>query len=130
MGKCVKLQVLWDFLDELMAVMNIGHSFSHKRTVLYEFEVMNIKCQRNDIKTILYLTTIVNYHLWKTRNRCVHEGQSFDCNKFVNGLIKSAAARKRLQTNVHLNDLKVDRIAEILSTMILLRNITFSFDNG
>ena len=74
MGKCVKLRVLWDFLDELMAMMNIDYNFSYKRTVLYEFEVMNIKCQRNDIKTILYLTTIVNYHLWKTRNRCVQGG--------------------------------------------------------
>ena len=130
MGKCVKLQVLWDFLDELMALMNVDYSFSHKRTTLYEMEVMNIKCQRNDIKIILYLTTIVNYHLWKARNRCVHHGQNFDCNDFVSRLIKSVGARKRLQTHINENDLKVDRITEILSNMVLLRNVTFAIDTG
>ena len=130
MGKCVKLQVLWDFLNELMALMNVDYNFLHKRTALYELEVMNIKCQRADIKTVLYLTTIVNYHLWKARNRCVHEGQSFDCNDFVSRLIKSVGARKRLQMHINKDDLKVDRISEILSNMVLLHNVTFAIDTG
>ena len=130
MGRCIKLQVLWDFLDELMALMNVNYSFSHKQSTLQEFEVMNIKCERNDIKIILYLTTIVNYHLWKARNRCVHEGQIFDCNDLVSRLIKSVGARKRLQMHVSKDDLKVDRIPEILSNMVLLKNITFSIDTG
>ena len=26
-GKCVKLHILWDFLDEILAIMNINYSF-------------------------------------------------------------------------------------------------------
>ena len=128
--KCAKLNIIWDFLDEVLAIMNINYSFFNKRTLLQEFEVMHIKCGRNDVKIVLYLTTIVNYHLWKARNKCVHEQYVFNCADIVSSLIKSIAARKRLQTYVSNNNLKINRIGEILSNMILLKNITFSIDNG
>ena len=128
--KCVKLNILWDFFDELMAILNIDYTFSHKRTVVCEYEVMNIKCGRDDIKIILYLNSIINYHLWKARNRSVYEGVSFDFNDIVGRLIKSVAARKRLQVLVLDENLKVNRLDEILSTMTLLHNISSSHGNG
>ena len=97
---------------------------------MYEFEIMNIKCHKNDMKIIVYLTTIVNYHLWRIRNKCTHEGQLFDCDTFVACLIRSIAARKRLQLRVPNENRKVNRLDELLSTMIMLRNLTFSIDNG
>ena len=130
MGKCTKLHVLWDFMNELMALTGIDYDFHQKRTLLQEFEVMNINCQKDDVKVILYLTTIVNYHLWKARNRAVHDGILFDCNDFVSRLIKSVGARKRLQLNVNKPELKVDRLSEIMSNMIFLQNLTFAIDPG
>ena len=78
--------------------MDIDYCFSQKRTLLYEFEVMHIKCNRNDVKIILYLNTIINNHLWKLHNRCVYEGCIFDFNDIVSRLIKSVGAQKRLQS--------------------------------
>ena len=131
MGKCTKLHVLWDFMNELMALlMGIDYDFYQKRTSLQEFEVMNIKSSKSDIKVILYLTSIINYHLWKARNRAVHDGIVFDCNDIVSRLIKSVGARKRLQLNINKVELKVDRLPEIMANMIFLHNLTFVVDPG
>ena len=97
--------------------------------MLYEFEVMHIKCNRNDVKIILYLNTIINYHLWKLRNRCVYEGCIFDFNDIVSRLIKSVGARKRLQSFMFDENLKIDRLDEMLSAMIMLHNLQLSDDN-
>ena len=97
MGKCVKLNIVWDYMDELMALLNINYRFSYKRKHLHEFEVMNIRASPPDFKIILYMTTIINYHLWKYRNLCVHENRQFDQRIFISKLIKSVGARKRLQ---------------------------------
>ena len=76
LGKCNKLAVLWDFLDEVMALMNIYYHFSVKRKLQYEIEVMNIRHTNSpvssgeELKLIVYLTAIINYHLWKVRNDC------------------------------------------------------------
>ena len=130
MCKCVKLRILWDFLDEVMALLNINYSFLRKRPDLYEFEVMNIHCERKDIKIILYLNTIVNYHLWKARNRCIYDGVPFEFNDFIGRLIKSVSARKRLQSYIIQDDRKVDRIGEILSSMIFIQDASYIYDNG
>ena len=126
--KCVKLGILWDFFDELMIILNIDYRFSYKRAILCEFEPMNIRCNRNDIKVILYLNTIVNYHLWKLRNRCIHEGDSFDFTNLISRLIKSVGARKRLQSLLNDEKLKIDRLDEILSAMIMLNNLQIDDD--
>ena len=132
MGKCVKLGVVWDYMDELMALMNINYKFSDKRKHLHEFEVMNIRPMAQDFKLILYMTTIINYDLWKYRNLCVYDDRNFDPRVFVSKLIRSVGARKRLQEYLHTDSdiYKVNRIEELLNTMVFLQNISFSYDNG
>ena len=65
MGKCNCLNFLWDFVDEVLGVMGINYSFTRKRKLLQEFEVMTIKPPVREYKLILFLTTVINYHLWK-----------------------------------------------------------------
>ena len=129
MGKCKVLNVVWNFLDEVMIMMNINYSFSTKRKLLHDFEVMSITCQSDSFRLVLYLTTIINYHLWKTRNDCVHEKVEFDCAKFINKLIRSTGARARIQKFTHFPDSKmVPKIDELFHSLVTLRNIMF--DNG
>ena len=131
MGKCTKLGIVWDLMDELMALMNIDYRFSIKRKHENEFEVMTIKPPGTGFNIVYYLTTIINYHLWKFRNRCVHEGKQFDCKILIGKLIKSIGARNRLQQSPNItDDRKVDRIDFLLNNLIFLYNISFSFDNG
>ena len=100
-GKCTKLTILWDYLNEVMAIMNIDYNFSAKRMLQYEFEIMNIRhTSRNashkiEYIIIIYLTCIINYHLWKTRNEIVHHAKVFDYQTVVNKLIRSVAARNK-----------------------------------
>ena len=79
-GKCNKLMFIWDFMDEIMSAMKIEYSFMAGRRRKYEIDVMSIPLlqtslsqDQNDFKILHYLTTIINYHLWKSRNECVHE---------------------------------------------------------
>ena len=122
MTTCYK-PCLWDFFDELMLILNIDYRFSQKRTVLWEYEVMNIKCNRKDIKIVMYLNNIVNYHIWKMRNRCIYEGYQFDFVDIISRLIKSVGARKRLQASIYNDELKVGRLDEIISAMIMLHDL-------
>ena len=116
--------------------MDINYKFSIKRKVQYQYELMNIRFTSsrggNELKLILYLNTIINYHIWKVRNDCVHNGEIFNYEKIVNKLIRSVGARKNLQNHFNSNQrsLKITRIEELFSSMITLKNLTFQFDNG
>ena len=98
---------------------------------------MNIKhtnsnASGQELKMIVYLTSIINYHIWKIRNECVFQNVVFNYEKVVNKLIRSIAARKNLQQRLNYSQesLKIPRIDELLSTMIAVKNITFLYDNG
>ncbi len=94
---------------------------------------MNIQTTYNDVRTILYLTTIVNYHLWKHRNECVHENALFDYELLIKKLMRSVGARKRLQLrpdfSVHKNK-TINRIEDLFNAILTLFNISFPIDNG
>ena len=120
MGKCNILNVLWNFLDEVMIILNIQYKFSSSRKLLHDFEIMSIKC-KSDFLLISYLTTLVNYHLWKTRNAYVHEKDVFSVEKLVNKLIKSIGARVRMEkAPVFLESRKIPRIEEMFSSLLSL----------
>ena len=57
------------------------------------------------------------------RNRCIYEGYQFDFIDIVSRLIKSVGARKRLQSSIYNDDLKVGRLEEIMSAMIMLHDV-------
>ena len=85
-----------------------------------------------ELKLIVYLTAIINYHLWKVRNDCLFKKEVFNYEKIVNRLIRSVGARKNLQQRLDYSreSLRIPRMDELLSTMIAVKNITFLFDNG
>ena len=42
-SNCNKLTYIWDFIDEILNVMNINYSFLQKRRHVHEFEAMTLK---------------------------------------------------------------------------------------
>ena len=79
----------------------------------------------------MYLTSIINYHLWKTRNECIYEQKLFDYEKFIRKLIRSVGARRKLQTYSNVTDnRKVPRIGELFLAIVTLFDVTFLVDNG
>ena len=135
-GKCNKLGILWDFFDEVMALMNIDYKFSLKRKIHSQYEIMNIRFITSrggkELKFIWYLNTIINYHLWKVRNDCVHNAEIFNYEKIVDKVIRSVGARKKLQQKFNFSQepLKIPKIDELFSSIIALKNITYLYDNG
>ena len=130
MGKCKELYMIWEFLDEVLSILDIQFSFKNKRTRMFHYEVMNLKPSK-DFKLLLYLNTIVNYHLWKFRNDCVHLQIRFDSEQYIRRLIRSVGARKRLQLNSSIPwNRKIPRMQELFDSLLTLQNITFPVDNG
>ena len=118
--------------------MNIKYYFSIKRKLQYETEVMNVRSSNSlssggeTFKIIVYLTAIINYHIWKVRNNCVFQNETFNYENVVNKLIRSIGARRNLQQRLTLAQeaLRIPRIDELFSSMIAIKNITFLHDNG
>ena len=116
--------------------MNIDYKFSVKRKIHSQYEIMNIRFITSrggkELKFIWYLNTIINYHLWKVRNDCVHNAEIFNYEKIVNKVIRSVGARKKLQQKFNFSQepLKIPKIDELFSSIIALKNITFLYDNG
>ena len=132
-SNCNKLTFIWDFIDEILNVMNIRYSFLQKRRHAHEYEIMTLRSigDSGDFKIILYLTSITNYHLWKTRNECIYEQKSFNYEQFIRKLIRSVGARRKLQTYSNITDQrKVPRIGELFLAIVTLFDVTFLIDNG
>ena len=129
-AKCNKLRVVWDFFDEVLAVMGINYRIFSKRTLVWEFDVMSISCVSVDFKIVMYLTTIVNYHIWRYRNQCIYENENFDYENLVMKIFRSVCSRKNMEHRIINERLKIPRIEELCSTMLLIKNLTFHIDNG
>ena len=130
-AKCLKLKIVWDFFDEVMALLNINFNFAIQRNVLHHFGVMTIDFPKGrDFKLLVYLNTIINHQLWKYRNQCVHENAIFDYLVLISRIIKSVGSRKNFQQRMLTDTKKIFRLDELFNVMITLRNITFSIDNG
>ena len=97
---------------------------------MFHYEVMNLNSRAN-FKVLLYLITIVNFHLWKCRNEFVHQQENFDPEKYMKKLIRTIGARKRLQHNSLISeDCKIPHIYEIFNAIVTLQNIVYLIDNG
>ena len=117
-------------MDEMLCIMDINYSFFEKRKHMFQYEVMNLNTRVN-FKVLLYLITIVNFHLWKCRNEFVHQQENFDLEKYIKKLIRSIGARKRLQIHSSINeDRKIPRIDEMFNAIVTLQNVVFPLDNG
>ena len=97
---------------------------------MFQYEVMNLNTPAN-FKVLLYLITIVNFHLWKCRNEFVHQQENFEPEKYIKKLIRTIGARKRLQLHSLINeDRKIPRIDEMFNAIVTLQSVVFPIDNG
>ena len=109
-GKCLKLKIVWDFFDEVMALLNINFSFATQRTLQHKFDVMTLPfCNGRNFKLLVYLTTIINHQIWKYRNDCVHESAVFDHDILISKVIRSIGARKNFQQRMLTDTKKILR---------------------
>ena len=134
-GKCTKLNFLWDFLEEVLNIMNMKYPFFVMRSQKGKFDIMNIHNNRNiDVKLILYLSSVVNYHLWKHRNECVHENHNFANERLIKKIMRSVGARNRLQSQPNFSVVNkekcVSRIEDLFKAILAVFNISFPIDNG
>ena len=130
-AKCVKLQILWDFFDEVMCLVNINFSFKRQRLLLYRFDVMNLVASRNDLKLLIYLNTIINHQIWKFRNSCIHQQTTFDHNIMISKILRSIGSRKNFQHRFINDNKKIPRLEEIFTAMLTIQSITSKpIDNG
>jgi len=99
-AKCSKLRQLWEMLDEVIRVCFSGHctfSFKSERAHKVHFDLVYSKYQRNYEKIILYVNSIVNFNIWKFRNKIFHENETFDILKLLNKISASMFARKNIE---------------------------------
>ena len=77
-----------------------GHctfSFKSERAHKVHFDLVYSKYQRNYEKIILYVNSIVNFNIWKFRNKIFHENETFDILKLLNKISASMFARKNIE---------------------------------
>ena len=130
-AKCLKLEIVWDFFDEVMGLMNINYTFARQRNLLHRFDIMNLPfCNGTDFQLLVYLNTIINHQIWKCRNECVHENAVFDYNSLISKIMRSVGARKNFQRRMMTEKPKVPRLDDLFVSMLTIRNITYSIDNG
>ena len=126
-SKCSKLIVLWQILDEAIAVCfanDCKFSFEKCRVRQCHYSLVSIKENGKYQDLILYLNSIVNYNLWKLRNQIVHEDERFDSLKLINKVIASICARKNIESRVKKCN-KVPFIQEYHVTLASVRDAMF-----
>ena len=87
-------------------------------------------CNGTDFQLLVYLNTIINHQIWKCRNECVHENAVFDYNSLISKIMRSVGARKNFQRRMMTEKPKVPRLDDLFVSMLTIRNITYSIDNG
>ena len=99
---------------------------------MHEIEVMTLRPNnKTELRILHYMTTVINYHLWKTRNDCVHDQKPFSSEELIRKLIRSVGARRRLQQHPSVTDgRKVPRLGELFLSLVTLFDISFPIDNG
>ncbi len=95
-AKCTKLLKIWEILDETILSCFSGqcnYSFKHDRFQMCNFSFVNSKIPKQYENLILYINSVVNFNIWKMRNRIVHENESFGLGQLLNKIIASIRSR-------------------------------------
>ena len=69
----------------------------YERMKMCHFDLVNNKYQKKYEKLILYVNTIVNHNIWKTRNKIFHENEKFDIYKLISKISASLSARRAIE---------------------------------
>ena len=124
-GKCDKLKLLWNILDEVVKVgLEIDFSFVRKRTQFGEFDLVYNFCPGGAENVLVYLNTVVNHKIYKLRNEIKHNGERFDIEGLYNKIVRSVAARKNIESRM-TQTVQIDRINELYRAMILVKDLFF-----
>ena len=124
-GKCDKLKLLWNILDEVVKVgLEIDFSFVRKRTQFGEFDLVYNFCPGGAENVLVYLNTVVNHKIYKMRNEIKYNGEQFDIEGLYNKIVRSVAARKNIESRM-TQTVQIDRINELYRAMILVKDLFF-----
>ena len=119
----LNLYVLWEFLDEILWLINIGSDkFSFvKNREMYDFDLVNTRGSVADTKLILYLNTIVNHNIWRYRNKIQHEGKHFEVLELIQNVVKSLYGRKSYDSRLKSNS-EIDGLARLCIEANFVKN--------
>ena len=129
-AKCPKLFKVWEILDETILVCfrgNCTYTFKHDRVQMCHFSFVDSRIQKHYQNLILYVNSIVNYNIWKTRNSIVHEGEIFMVDHLINKI--TASFRSRISIEKMVNRLtecrKVPLLQDFFVTLCSIKDATF-----
>ena len=79
---------------------------------------------RMNFQLIIYLNTVINYHIWKYRNDCVHNAAKFEYTVLIARILRTVGARRNWQKRLLTDSRKIIRIDDLYVTMLTIHNIT------
>ena len=101
-SKCHKLIKLWEILDETTKVCFKGdcsYSFKNDRFKMCHFSFVDSVYQKTYEDIILYINSVVNHNIWKTRNEIFHENKIYDLETLVNKITRTCRSRSSYEKN-------------------------------
>ena len=89
---------MWSFLDKMMKiVLNHKYSFADNRIKLWDYDIVNTKCNKSTLEVVIYMNTIINFYIWKYRNEPYYnQNESFQIENLINKIITSVKVRHSL----------------------------------
>ena len=94
LGTCKKLKGLWVILREVHACVfgtDFDYEYSRRNFCI---DLTNVLINRNHEKTLVYLTTITNYSIWRHRNDMRYKCENFDLMVIANKMFRSVFEEK------------------------------------
>ena len=101
-AKCSKLIKLWEILDETTKVCfknECKYSFKRDRFQMCHFSFVSSRYQKSFEDIILYINSVVNYNIWKMRNKVFHENENFDLENLINMIVGTCRSRNNFEKN-------------------------------
>ena len=77
-----------------------------------------------NFQLIVYLNTIINYHIWKYRNDCVHNAYIFEYTVLIARILRTVGARRNWQKRLLTDSRKIIRVDDLYVSMLTIYNIT------
>ena len=127
-GTCEKLKGLWVILRETHLLLT-GEDFNYEyQRKSFRLDLTLTPCNEVYEKTLIYLSTIANYSIWRHRNDIRYKFESFNLHTLVKKMIRSIGARRNVDYNVS-DSHKIPFITQLYDFILIAFN-NYPFDNG
>ena len=123
-SQCKRLELLWEFLDEVLLLLNDnieGFTFTHARTT-YDYTLVNKRLDMTNKNYILYLNAIVNHNIWRYSKKIQHENELFNIYQLIRNVVKTLFARKRMEDKLKQCS-KIDNIENLCTAANFVKNV-------